>query len=143
MLLLGLVYANIQPVITPVALIYFFVNYSIAKYQAIYILRPAYESGGMASCLPSVCIRAMCWRLLMSMSVSYHGSCSTAGSMPSYICLPSIAEQIMSCGVLRLQIWPRVHNQIMFCLILAQLVLVFILAIKKASNVMSIRCAGA
>jgi hypothetical protein len=74
-LLLGLVYCIIQPVMAPVVLIYFFVNYSIAKYQAIYILRPAYESGGL--------------------------------------------------------IWPRVHNQVMFCLVLAQLVLVFILAIKK------------
>lgn len=34
-------------------------------------------------------------------------------------------------GGVALQIWPRVHNQIVFCLILAQLVLVFILAIKK------------
>ena len=32
-----------------------------------------------------------------------------------------------------MQIWPRVHNQVMFCLILAQLVLVFILAIKKVA----------
>lgn len=29
------------------------------------------------------------------------------------------------------QIWPKVHNQILFSLVLAQLVLVFILAIKK------------
>jgi hypothetical protein len=32
------------------------------------------------------------------------------------------------------QIWPRVHNQVMFCLVLAQLVLVFILAIKKVRS---------
>jgi Calcium-dependent channel, 7TM region, putative phosphate len=46
-ILLGLVYCIIQPVMAPVVLIYFFVNYFIAKYQAIYILRPAYESGGL------------------------------------------------------------------------------------------------
>jgi Calcium-dependent channel, 7TM region, putative phosphate len=51
-LLLGLVYCIIQPVMAPVVLIYFFVNYSIAKYQAIYILRPAYESGGLVRAPP-------------------------------------------------------------------------------------------
>lgn len=38
------------------------------------------------------------------------------------------------------QIWPRVHNQVMFCLVLAQLVLVFILAIKKVSWRQGCRC---
>ncbi len=36
------------------------------------------------------------------------------------------------------QIWPKVHNQIMFSLILAQLVLVFILAIKKVRSIPSL-----
>ena len=43
---------------------------------------------------------------------------------------PCMWQLLMVC-LPGLQIWPRVHNQVMFCLILAQLVLVFILAIKK------------
>ncbi len=46
-ILLGLVYCIIQPVMAPMVLIYCAVSYGIAKYRAIYILRPAYESGGL------------------------------------------------------------------------------------------------
>lgn len=34
-------------------------------------------------------------------------------------------------AVVAVQIWPKIHTQIVFSLVLAQLVLVFILAIKK------------
>ncbi len=46
-ILLGLVYCIIQPVMAPLILIYCFINFGIAKYQAIYVKRPAYESGGL------------------------------------------------------------------------------------------------
>jgi hypothetical protein len=49
----------------------------------------------------------------------------------SFTCMHWACRSLMVC-LAGLQIWPRVHNQVMFCLILAQLVLVFILAIKKA-----------
>ena len=45
-ILLGLIYCIIQPVIAPVVMFYCLIAYFIAKYEAIYILRPAYESGG-------------------------------------------------------------------------------------------------
>jgi len=74
-IMIGLIYCIIQPVITVMVLIFFMTSFVVAKYNAIYKLRPAYESGGL--------------------------------------------------------IWPKIHTQIVFSLVLAQLVLVFILAIKK------------
>ncbi len=45
-ILLGLIYCIIQPVIAPLVLCYCLIAYFIAKYQAIYVVRPSYESGG-------------------------------------------------------------------------------------------------
>lgn len=46
-ILLGLVYCVIQPVMAAIVLLYFMVAYFFNKYQAIYVERPAYESGGL------------------------------------------------------------------------------------------------
>ena len=54
-ILLGLIYCIIQPVIAPLVLFYCLIAYFIAKYQAIYVLRPAYESGGAVRKLLSRC----------------------------------------------------------------------------------------
>lgn len=46
-ILLGLVYCVIQPVMAAIVLLYFMVAYVFNKYQAIYVQRPDYESGGL------------------------------------------------------------------------------------------------
>lgn len=74
-ILLGLVYCVIQPVMAAMVLLYFITAYAFAKYQSIYVMRPAYESGGL--------------------------------------------------------IWQKVHNQVVFSLLLAQLAMVGIFGIKK------------
>lgn len=76
-ILLGLVYCIIQPVIAPLVLAFCLISLFFAKYNAIYVKRPAYESGG--------------------------------------------------------KFWPTVHGQVMTGLILAQLVVTFVLAIKKVA----------
>jgi hypothetical protein len=48
-ILLGLVYCVIQPVMAAMVLLYFITAYAFAKYQSIYVMRPAYESGGLVS----------------------------------------------------------------------------------------------
>ena len=45
-LLLGLVYCLVQPLIVPIALLYFIVNSALYKYQLIYVHKPRFESGG-------------------------------------------------------------------------------------------------
>lgn len=46
-MLLGLVYCLIQPLMTPIALLYFIVNSCLYKYQLIYVHKPQFESGGL------------------------------------------------------------------------------------------------
>ena len=48
-ILLGLVFCVIQPLIAPVALLYFLVNSALYKYQLIYVHKPRFESGGLVS----------------------------------------------------------------------------------------------
>ena len=45
-MLIGLVYCVIQPIIAPLALIYFAVGVLIWKYQVVYVYVPLVESGG-------------------------------------------------------------------------------------------------
>lgn len=45
-ILLGLVFAVVQPVIAPVALIYFLVNTVLWRYQLLYVFTEQYQSGG-------------------------------------------------------------------------------------------------
>ena len=45
-LLIGLVYCVIQPIIAPLALIYFAIGVLIWKYQVVYVYVPFFESGG-------------------------------------------------------------------------------------------------
>ena len=45
-LLIGLVYCVIQPIIAPLALIHFAVGVLIWKYQVVYVYVPFFESGG-------------------------------------------------------------------------------------------------
>lgn len=52
-MLLGLVFCVIQPLMTPIALVYFLVNSCLYKYQLIYVHKPQFESGGLVSFLPS------------------------------------------------------------------------------------------
>lgn len=54
-MLIGLVYCVIQPIIAPLALIYFGIGVLIWKYQVVYVYVPLVESGGkvklaLASC---------------------------------------------------------------------------------------------
>ena len=51
-LLIGLVYCVIQPIIAPLALIYFAVGVLVWKYQVVYVYVPFFESGGKV-CLAS------------------------------------------------------------------------------------------
>ncbi len=46
-IMIGLVYCIIQPVITIVILLFFMTSFVVVKYNFIYRLRPAYESGGL------------------------------------------------------------------------------------------------
>ena len=48
-ILLGLVYAVIAPIITPIALVYFLVCSLLYKYNAIYVFSPRFQSGGQVS----------------------------------------------------------------------------------------------
>lgn len=48
-ILFGLVYCSISPIITPLVFLYFVINLMLSKYQVIYVLRRAYESGGLVS----------------------------------------------------------------------------------------------
>ena len=48
-MLIGLVYCVIQPIIAPLALIYFLVGMLIWKYQVVYLYVPLVESGGKVS----------------------------------------------------------------------------------------------
>ena len=48
-MLIGLVYCVIQPIIAPLALIYFGVGVLIWKYQVVYVYVPLVESGGKVS----------------------------------------------------------------------------------------------
>ena len=50
-ILLGLVFCVIQPLIAPIALLYFLVNSALYKYQLMYVHKPRFESGGLVSCL--------------------------------------------------------------------------------------------
>lgn len=45
-LLIGLVYCVIQPIIAPLAMIYFAIGVLIWKYQVVYVYTPLVESGG-------------------------------------------------------------------------------------------------
>lgn len=45
-MLIGLVYCVIQPIIAPLALIYFAIGVLIWKYQVVYVYVPLVESGG-------------------------------------------------------------------------------------------------
>jgi Calcium-dependent channel, 7TM region, putative phosphate len=45
-MLLGLIYCTISPLMCPIVLCYFAVAWILSKYQAIYVLRSEYESGG-------------------------------------------------------------------------------------------------
>lgn len=45
-MLIGLVYCVIQPIIAPLALIYFGIGVLIWKYQVVYVYVPLVESGG-------------------------------------------------------------------------------------------------
>ena len=48
-MLIGLVYCVIQPIIAPLALIYFAIGVLIWKYQVVYVYVPLVESGGKVS----------------------------------------------------------------------------------------------
>ena len=48
-MLIGLVYCVIQPIIAPLAMIYFLVGMLIWKYQVVYVYVPLVESGGKVS----------------------------------------------------------------------------------------------
>ena len=45
-MLIGLVYCVIQPIIAPLAMIYFAIGVLIWKYQVVYVYVPLVESGG-------------------------------------------------------------------------------------------------
>ena len=45
-MLIGLVYCVIQPIIAPLAMIYFLIGMLIWKYQVVYVYIPLVESGG-------------------------------------------------------------------------------------------------
>ena len=151
-ILLGLIYCIIQPVIAPVVMFYCLIALFIAKYQAIYVLRPAYESGGA--------VRSLSW-LVFATGLASSGGClcltwtalgSTPGLQqgyrsPGHPPAGHIAVLTWSCGCPALsccltsvptlchhcvaQMWPKVHTQVMTGLILAQLVLTCLFAIKK------------
>lgn len=48
-MLIGLVYCVIQPIIAPLAMIYFLIGMLIWKYQVVYVYVPLVESGGKVS----------------------------------------------------------------------------------------------
>ncbi len=152
-ILLGLIYCIIQPVIAPVVMFYCLIALFIAKYQAIYVLRPAYESGGA--------VRSSSWRRFATGPASSGGclratwtaSGSTSGPQqgwrsPGHPLAGHVAVLTWSCGCpaqrsccltsvptlchcVAAQMWPKVHTQVMTGLILAQLVLTCLFAIKK------------
>jgi hypothetical protein len=47
-MLLGLVYCIIQPLMAPIALLYFWLGSPLYKYQLLYVHHPRFESGGKA-----------------------------------------------------------------------------------------------
>ena len=62
-MLIGLVYCVIQPIIAPLALIYFAIGVLIWKYQVVYVYVPLVESGGKVSSytpLPAAFKYSMC-----------------------------------------------------------------------------------
>ena len=52
-MLIGLVYCVIQPIIAPLALIYFAIGMLIWKYQVVYVYVPLVESGGKVWVMPA------------------------------------------------------------------------------------------
>lgn len=48
-MLIGLVYCVIQPIIAPLAMLYFLIGMLIWKYQVVYVYVPLVESGGKVS----------------------------------------------------------------------------------------------
>ena len=53
-MLIGLVYCVIQPIIAPLALIYFAIGMLIWKYQVVYVYVPLVESGGKVWAMPVI-----------------------------------------------------------------------------------------
>jgi hypothetical protein len=53
-MLIGLVYCVIQPIIAPLALIYFAIGMLIWKYQVVYVYVPLVESGGKVWVMPVI-----------------------------------------------------------------------------------------
>ena len=77
-ILLGLIYCIIQPVIAPVVMFYCLIALGVAKYQAIYVLRPAYESGGAVRGVARVSFDPSPWGLAVWHISGFHRSHSTA-----------------------------------------------------------------
>lgn len=59
-MLIGLVYCVIQPIIAPLALIYFAIGMLIWKYQVVYVYVPLVESGGKVSVMPVILLCQPC-----------------------------------------------------------------------------------
>ena len=135
-LLLGLVFSSINPLLPPTCLLYFLVVLFFQKYRVMYVARPSYQTGGelqereretlkFQSFFPSSFLLFCSSLLISSSSVSLFYLADPTIPFVSFFLFLSLQTK---SGMM----WQQIFDQIMTALFLLQIIMFGFLSIKRS-----------
>lgn len=160
-MLIGLVYCVIQPIIAPLALIYFAIGVLIWKYQVVYVYVPLVESGGKVWVVlcPGVQVLSHCTCCLplhvfgRSSVVPHIADCSSVFPMAAFgvtvqllvsmfyvhesagkHCNPLSGLGLTWPVLVVVQLWMQIFQHIITAMMFFQIIMIALFGIKKAAG---------